>query len=118
MNHIRSISKWLQMVICMMLICSICLQGGIYTLPSHLSACARDLIPRMLIVDPMKRMSIPEIRAHPWFQAHLPRYLAVPPPDTTQQAKKVCGAWRAVNISIVGFDSPCNWSSQEMGVNS
>ncbi|XP_042011164.1 SNF1-related protein kinase catalytic subunit alpha KIN10-like isoform X1 [Salvia splendens] len=65
------------------------IKGGIYTLPSHLSACARDLIPRMLIVDPMKRMSIPEIRTHPWFQAHLPRYLAVPPPDTTQQAKKI-----------------------------
>lgn len=65
------------------------IQGGIYTLPSHLSAGARDLIPRMLIVDPMKRMTIPEIRAHPWFQAHLPRYLAVPPPDTVQQAKKV-----------------------------
>ncbi|KAL0381012.1 UNVERIFIED_CONTAM: SNF1-related protein kinase catalytic subunit alpha KIN10 [Sesamum angustifolium] len=65
------------------------IKGGIYTLPSHLSAGARDLIPRMLIVDPMKRMTIPEIRAHPWFQAHLPRYLAVPPPDTTQQAKKI-----------------------------
>lgn len=64
-------------------------QGGIYTLPSHLSAGARDLIPRMLIVDPMKRMTIPEIRQHPWFQAHLPRYLVVPPPDTMQQAKKV-----------------------------
>lgn len=37
----------------------------------------------------MKRMAIPEIRTHPWFQAHLPRYLAVPPPDTLQQAKKV-----------------------------
>ena len=65
------------------------MQGGIYTLPSHLSVDARDLIPRMLIVDPTKRMTIPEIRAHAWFQAHLPRYLAVPPPDTTQQAKKV-----------------------------
>ena len=41
------------------------------------------------MVDPMKRMTIPEIRQHPWFQAHLPRYLAVPPPDTMQQAKKV-----------------------------
>lgn len=51
---------------------------------------ARDLIPRMLVVDPMKRMTIPEIRQHAWFQAHLPRYLAVPPPDTMQQAKKVC----------------------------
>lgn len=48
------------------------------------------MIPRLLVVDPMKRMTIPEIRLHPWFQAHLPRYLAVPPPDTMQQAKKVC----------------------------
>ncbi|KAI3854684.1 hypothetical protein MKW92_045263 [Papaver armeniacum] len=64
------------------------IKGGIYTLPSHLSAGARELIPRMLVVDPMKRMTIPEIRQHPWFQAHLPRYLAVPPPDTMQQAKR------------------------------
>ncbi|THU63136.1 hypothetical protein C4D60_Mb01t12540 [Musa balbisiana] len=64
-------------------------EGGIYTLPSHLSPLARDLIPRMLIVDPMKRITIREIREHPWFQTHLPRYLAVPPPDTMQQAKKI-----------------------------
>ncbi|MBA0712333.1 hypothetical protein Golax_011441 [Gossypium laxum] len=65
------------------------IKGGIYTLPSHLSPGARDLIPRMLVVDPMKRMTIPEIRQHRWFQAHLPRYLAVPPPDTMQQARKI-----------------------------
>ncbi|KAF9623328.1 hypothetical protein IFM89_000817 [Coptis chinensis] len=65
------------------------IKGGIYTLPSHLSAGARDLIPRLLVVDPMKRMTIPEIRQHTWFQAHLPRYLAVPPPDTLQQAKNI-----------------------------
>jgi len=64
-------------------------QGGIYTLPSHLSALARDLIPRMLVVEPMKRITIREIREHPWFQFRLPRYLAVPPPDTAQQAKMV-----------------------------
>ncbi|KAI3849556.1 hypothetical protein MKW92_011352 [Papaver armeniacum] len=69
------------------------IKGGIYTLPSHLSAGARELIPRMLVVDPMKRMTIPEIRRHPWFQAHLPRYLAVPPPDTMQQAKKATVAY-------------------------
>ncbi|CAA3017419.1 SNF1-related kinase catalytic subunit alpha KIN10 isoform X1 [Olea europaea subsp. europaea] len=65
------------------------IKGGIYTLPSHLSPGARDLIPRMLVVDPMKRMTIPEIRVHSWFRAHLPRYLAVSPPDTMQQAKKI-----------------------------
>jgi hypothetical protein len=45
----------------------------------------------MLVVDPMKRMTIPEIRQHPWFQEKLPRYLAVPSPDTIQQAKKAWG---------------------------
>ncbi|TKY50224.1 SNF1-related protein kinase catalytic subunit alpha KIN10 [Spatholobus suberectus] len=65
------------------------IKGGIYTLPSHLSPGARDLIPRMLVVDPMKRMTISEIRQHPWFQVRMPRYLAVPPPDTLQQAKKI-----------------------------
>ena len=48
-----------------------------------------DLIPRMLIVDPMKRITIREIRDHPWFQNRLPLYLAVPPPNTAQQAKMV-----------------------------
>ncbi|KAG2283813.1 hypothetical protein Bca52824_055033 [Brassica carinata] len=65
------------------------IKGGIYTLPSHLSPDARDLIPRMLIVDPVKRITISEIRQHRWFQTHLPRYLAVAPPDTVEHAKKI-----------------------------
>jgi len=65
------------------------IRGGIYTLPSHLSSGARDLIQRMLVVDPMKRMTIPEIRQHPWFLEKLPHYLAAPPPDTIQQAEKI-----------------------------
>ncbi|CAH8289987.1 unnamed protein product [Eruca vesicaria subsp. sativa] len=65
------------------------IKGGIYTLPSHLSLEARDLIPKMLTVEPVKRITIPEIRQHRWFQTRLPRYLAVPPPDTLEQAKKI-----------------------------
>ena len=38
----------------------------------YLSDLARDLIPRMLVVDPLKRITIPEIRQHPWFQTELP----------------------------------------------
>ncbi|KAH1080460.1 hypothetical protein J1N35_020221 [Gossypium stocksii] len=64
-------------------------QAGVYTIPSHLSSGARDLIARILVVDPTKRVTIPEIRQHPWFQPYLPRYLAVSPPDTTQQAQKI-----------------------------
>uniref|UniRef100_A0A5B6ZB81 non-specific serine/threonine protein kinase n=1 Tax=Davidia involucrata TaxID=16924 RepID=A0A5B6ZB81_DAVIN len=65
------------------------IKAGIYTLPSHLSPGARDLIRRMLLVDPMKRITIPEICQHHWFKAHLPRYLAVTPPDAMQQIKKI-----------------------------
>jgi len=54
------------------------IKAGAYSLPSHLSPGARDLIPRMLLVDPLKRITVPEIRQHPWFTLHLPRYLATP----------------------------------------
>uniref|UniRef100_A0A8R7U100 non-specific serine/threonine protein kinase n=1 Tax=Triticum urartu TaxID=4572 RepID=A0A8R7U100_TRIUA len=65
------------------------IKGGFYILPNHLSDLAKDLIPRMLIVDPMKRITICEIRDHPWFQNRLPCYLAVPPPNIAQQAKMI-----------------------------
>ncbi|KAK8614737.1 hypothetical protein V6N13_068532 [Hibiscus sabdariffa] len=47
------------------------IKGGIYTLPSHLSHGARDLIPQMLVVEPMKRMTIPEIRQHSYGFKHI-----------------------------------------------
>ncbi|CAK4076612.1 unnamed protein product [Aphanomyces euteiches] len=65
------------------------IRGGMYSLPSHLSEDARDLIPRMLVVDPMKRITIPEIRQHPWFQTNLPPYLQHPPESLEQEARKI-----------------------------
>ncbi|XP_071705440.1 SNF1-related protein kinase catalytic subunit alpha KIN10-like [Rutidosis leptorrhynchoides] len=65
------------------------IKSGIYTLPSHLSPGARDLIPRMLVVDPMKRITIADLRQHYWFKSQLPRYLAVPAPDATDHLKKL-----------------------------
>jgi serine/threonine protein kinase len=55
------------------------IKGGIYTLPSYLSDQSKDLISRMLVTDPLKRMTMADIRAHPWFLQDLPRYLAVIP---------------------------------------
>jgi carbon catabolite-derepressing protein kinase len=49
--------------------------GGVYTLPSHLSPDAKHLLSRMLVVDPVKRITIPQIRELPWFQENLPQYL-------------------------------------------
>jgi 5'-AMP-activated protein kinase, catalytic alpha subunit len=38
-----------------------------YQLPDYVSESATDLIAKILTTDPEKRISIPEIRSHPWF---------------------------------------------------
>jgi len=79
------------------------IKGGIYNLPSNLSPGARDLIPRMLLVDPLKRITIPEIRQHPWFTVRLPRYLAVMQADSVMPHNMVD---EEVMLEVVklGFD--------------
>uniref|UniRef100_A0A7S4DIL2 Protein kinase domain-containing protein n=1 Tax=Lotharella globosa TaxID=91324 RepID=A0A7S4DIL2_9EUKA len=42
------------------------IKRGLYAIPNHLSKNAKDLIKRMLTVDPDKRMAISDIRHHPW----------------------------------------------------
>ena len=64
------------------------IKSGMYSLPTHLSQSSRDLILRMLVVDPMKRITIPEVRAHHWFQHKLPAYLALPPEAIESQETK------------------------------
>lgn len=54
------------------------IKGGIYILPSYLSDTSKDIISKMLVTDPLKRINICEIRRHPWFLQDLPRYLAMP----------------------------------------
>ncbi|KAI9031179.1 kinase-like domain-containing protein [Hyaloraphidium curvatum] len=51
------------------------INGGIYTLPSFLSPGPRQLISSMLVVDPLKRITIAEIRQLEWFNIGLPEYL-------------------------------------------
>ncbi|KAJ3732714.1 snf 1 [Lentinula guzmanii] len=53
---------------------------GTYSIPHHVSPEARSLIAAMLAVDPVKRITIPEIIEHPFFQKELPRYLKPLPP--------------------------------------
>ncbi|KAI0829028.1 CAMK/CAMKL/AMPK protein kinase [Trametes gibbosa] len=48
---------------------------GVYHVPNGLSAEAKSLINGMLAVDPVKRITIPEIMQHPFFTTDLPKYL-------------------------------------------
>lgn len=52
---------------------------GQYTIPSHVSDAARNLIESMLCVDPTKRITVPEIMNHGWFKYRLPPYLSISP---------------------------------------
>ncbi|SPO32052.1 related to SNF1 - carbon catabolite derepressing ser/thr protein kinase [Ustilago trichophora] len=61
------------------------INNGIYTLPSYLSQEARHLLSQMLIVDPVKRITIQEIRQHPWFNVDLPAYLRPLPPTPASE---------------------------------
>ncbi|CEP02939.1 hypothetical protein PBRA_002906 [Plasmodiophora brassicae] len=65
------------------------IREGAFVLPSYLSDGARDLIPKMLVVDPVKRITIDGIRKHPWFMANLPRYLKVSPMQEIARSKQI-----------------------------
>ncbi|KAF8971933.1 kinase-like domain-containing protein [Flammula alnicola] len=54
---------------------------GNFHIPSYLSQDAKSLITSMLAVDPVKRITIPEITQHPFFTTDLPRYLTPLPPS-------------------------------------
>lgn len=51
------------------------ISNGVYTLPKFLSPGAASLIKRMLIVNPLNRISIHEIMQDEWFKVDLPDYL-------------------------------------------
>jgi serine/threonine protein kinase len=41
-----------------------------YTLPKFLSEDAKDLVSKIFITDPEKRINVNEIREHPWFKLY------------------------------------------------
>lgn len=45
-------------------------RGTYRPLPAHLSPQLRDLLQRMLCQDPQQRISLEQVAAHPWLQAH------------------------------------------------
>ncbi|CAM8962324.1 unnamed protein product [Rhodiola kirilowii] len=47
------------------------IKKGVYKFPGHISEGAIDLISKILTVDPIARITIPEIRQHPWFQQNI-----------------------------------------------
>ncbi|OAX42455.1 Pkinase-domain-containing protein [Rhizopogon vinicolor AM-OR11-026] len=61
-------------------------KAGKYTLPDHIDPLAKDLITRMLVVDVNRRITIPEIMTHPWFNKPTPGIVYVPAPSVDKLA--------------------------------
>ncbi|KAL9114784.1 MAG: hypothetical protein Q9227_001464 [Pyrenula ochraceoflavens] len=55
--------------------------AGNFHMPSYLPSGAVNIIKRCLQVHPVQRITIPEIRADPWFRKDLPLYLEPPTAD-------------------------------------
>lgn len=51
------------------------IKRGKYYVPSHVSPGAKALLEQLLQVDPLVRVTIPQIRDHPWFRERLPPQL-------------------------------------------
>jgi len=66
---------------------------GEYYMPPELPTDAQDLLRRMLVVDPERRIKMEDIRAHPWVTRQPPRLIygqePPPPPDVRQIARPV-----------------------------
>jgi len=80
------------------------IKGGIFTLPGHMSDDIKDLISRMLVVDPLQRITIPEIRRHRWFVDNLPLYLSVTPDQIMSQFRLIDQDVLMEVVMKIGFD--------------
>ncbi|KAG0838170.1 hypothetical protein G6F19_003283 [Rhizopus arrhizus] len=62
-------------------------KSGKYVMPENISRSAQDLIRRILVVDPSKRLTMKQIMDHPWFKETEPsniHTLPIPPTDIGQ----------------------------------
>lgn len=58
------------------------ISNGVYTLPNYLSQGAKNLLTRMLVVNPLNRITIHEIMEDEWFKQDIEDYLL--PPDLSK----------------------------------
>ncbi|ODV67070.1 carbon catabolite derepressing ser/thr protein kinase [Hyphopichia burtonii NRRL Y-1933] len=58
------------------------ISNGVYTLPNYLSQGAKNLLTKMLVVNPLNRITIHEIMEDEWFKQDIQDYLL--PPDLSK----------------------------------
>ncbi|KAG1736084.1 uncharacterized protein EDB91DRAFT_1142665 [Suillus paluster] len=69
-------------------------KNGKYDVPAYIDPMAKDLLSRMLVVDVTRRITIPEIMGHPWFNKPTPGIVYVPAPSVAELALPLPSAAR------------------------
>ncbi|KAJ3427932.1 protein kinase [Anaeramoeba flamelloides] len=54
------------------------IKKGSFKLPKKLTKSEKDLLKRMLNIDPKRRITLPEIKQHHWFKSNFPKSLILP----------------------------------------
>ncbi|KAI9481141.1 MAG: kinase-like domain-containing protein [Benjaminiella poitrasii] len=60
-------------------------KSGKYVMPNNISCSAQDLIRRILVVDPSKRLNMQQIMSHPWFRETEPMNMSTLPVPPTEK---------------------------------
>lgn len=77
---------------------------GIFHMPKELSPEAQDLLSKLLKVHPMSRLTIPEIKRHPWFMAREQSALVLKDYSNKDESTKVNEWVLSKLIELEGFD--------------
>mmetsp|Transcript_24421 Transcript_24421/g.61823 ORF Transcript_24421/g.61823 Transcript_24421/m.61823 type:complete len:476 (-) Transcript_24421:723-2150(-) len=65
------------------------IQGGVFSFPNYVSDSGKNLINQILTTNPLERITMDEIRKHPWFQIRMPRYLSFPSIKKAQLVRQI-----------------------------
>ncbi|KAJ3217323.1 hypothetical protein HDU67_008125 [Dinochytrium kinnereticum] len=68
-------------------------KSGMYFIPEHVGPLARDLIKKMLVVDPANRMTMSDVMSHPWF-------ISKSPPNLSQLTQLTLNYESALSFAI------------------
>ena len=95
------------------------IKRGKFTIPPHVSPEAADLINQVLVVDPVLRITISQLRDHPWFATRLPKHLHYRPSlfysvahldeDVMEQVRRLTNvSHREIRDAVATWSEPGN----------
>lgn len=65
------------------------IKSGYYNMPPLLNPDAKQLISKMLLVEPLKRATMQQVLSSPWYRTKLPRYLDRPAVEQSEASSEI-----------------------------